>query len=303
MKKLSICLLLVGLVSCGNQEKKSDNKTTVGVTTITLQHQFFIDIDRGIKDFAKENNFNVIVNDPNQDTLRQTAAVEDFIQKDVDGIIIISIDGTTIIPTVEEAAKTTPIVTIDAVVNSDAVTAHVGTVNEDAGYQLGLHMKDHIAKNLNGKAKIGIVTFLESPIQQDRIVGFKKALEGVNVTFLNPLPGYDREKALSTVESMLQANPDLDIIYATAENAVLGAKAALESANNTKVKIAGFDLTPESADGIKKGTIVSMLQQQPYEMGRIAGAAILKAINGETLEKSIPTPVIVYDINNINEYK
>ncbi len=312
MKKILFYLLVLvsvfGVASCskgGSSASTSDGSKplTIGVTTITLQHQFFIDIDNGIKDVAKEHNVQVLVNDPNQDTIKQTSAVEDFLQKGVDGIIVMSIDGTTIIPTVEEAAKTTPVLTVDAVVATDAVTSHVGTVNEDAGYELGLHLKDYINENLGGKAKIGIVTFLESVIQQDRIKGFKAAFEGMDVQFLNPLPGYDRETALSTVESMLQANSDVDIIFATAENAVLGAKAALESANNTRVKITGFDLTSESADGIKSGVIVSMLQQQPYMMGKIAAETMLKIINGETVDASIPTPIIVYDINNINDYE
>lgn len=301
MKKvlITLCLLIV-FGGCANKQAA---KQKIGVTTITLQHQFFIDIDRGIKEVAEQNGIEVIVNDPAQDAARQTSAVEDFIQQKVNGMIVISIDGTTVVPAVEEAFQKVPVVTIDAVVKTDKITSHVGTVNEDAGNQLGAYLKKHITEKLNGKAKVGIITFLESPIQQDRIRGFRKALEGVNVTYLNPLPGYDREEALSSVESMLQANPDLDIIFATAENSVLGAKAALESAKNTKVKIVGFDLTPESADGIKSGTIVAMLQQQPFEMGRIAMNTLIKAMNGETVEKTIPTPVLIYDAQNIAEYK
>ncbi len=58
-----------------------------------------------------------------------------------------------------------------------------------------------------------------------RIDGFKDALKGsANVKILNSQPGYDREESLNTVENLIQSNPDVDIIYATAENSVLELK-------------------------------------------------------------------------------
>ena len=294
---MAICFACLGYSSMAKD-------LTIGVTTITLQHQFFIDIDEGIKSAAKERGVQVMVNDPNQDAAKQMAAIEDFVQKGVDGMIVISIDGVTAIPAIEDAAETMPIVTIDAVVDSDSVTSHIGTINEVAGYKLGKFAKDYIKEHSPDGAKIGIVTFLESPIQQERIAGFKRGFEGCeNIEFLNPLPGYDREEALNTTEAMLQANPDLDYIFATAENGVIGVKAALESSENTTTKIFGFDLTDESADGIKSGTIIGMIQQQPFEMGRIATNVLLDAIEGKKVEKLVPTPVLLYHKGNINEYK
>ncbi|MGO0914044.1 substrate-binding domain-containing protein, partial [Clostridioides difficile] len=115
--------------------------------------------------------------------------------------------------------------------------------------------------------------------------------------------GYDREESLNTVENLIQSNPDVDIIYATAENSVLGAKAALESAKNKDVKIVGFDLTEEASSGITDGTILAMIQQQPKEMGRLAVEAVVKAIKGEKVEKNIPVPALLYDKENIKDFK
>ncbi|WP_234779838.1 substrate-binding domain-containing protein, partial [Clostridioides difficile] len=235
-----------------------------------------------MKEKAKELGVKVIVNDPDQDVAKQTSAIEDFIQQNVDGMIVLGTDNSAIVPAVEGAFEKMPVVTVDAVLNTENITSYVGTVSYDAGKKLGEYTKKYIDEKLGGKSEIAIVTDLKSQIQMQRIDGFKDALKGsANVKILNSQPGYDREESLNTVENLIQSNPDVDIIYATAENSVLGAKAALESAKNKDVKIVGFDLTEEASSGITDGTILAMIQQQPKEMGRLAVEAVVKAIKGE----------------------
>ncbi|HGM1530706.1 TPA: substrate-binding domain-containing protein [Clostridioides difficile] len=306
-------ILAIGMLTGCSMKgpSKSDNKggsdkkdLTIGVSTITLQHQFFIDIDEGIKEKAKELGVKVIVNDPDQDVAKQTSAIEDFIQQNVDGMIVLGTDNSAIVPAVEGAFEKMPVVTVDAVLNTENITSYVGTVSYDAGKKLGEYTKKYIDEKLGGKSEIAIVTDLKSQIQMQRIDGFKDALKGsANVKILNSQPGYDREESLNTVENLIQSNPDVDIIYATAENSVLGAKAALESAKNKDVKIVGFDLTEEASSGITDGTILAMIQQQPKEMGRLAVEAVVKAIKGEKVEKNIPVPVLLYDKENIKDFK
>lgn len=105
-------ILAIGMSTGCSMEgpSKSDNKggsdkkdLTIGVSTITLQHQFFIDIDEGIKEKAKELGVKVIVNDPDQDVAKQTSAIEDFIQQNVDGMIVLGTDNSAIVPAVEGA--------------------------------------------------------------------------------------------------------------------------------------------------------------------------------------------------------
>ena len=219
-------------------------------------------------------------------------------------MIVLGTDNSAIVPAVEGAFEKMPVVTVDAVLNTENVTSYVGTVSYYAGKKLGEYTKKYIDEKLGGKSEIAIVTDLKSQIQMQRIDGFKDALKGsANVKILNSQPGYDREDYLNTVENLIQSNPDVDIIYATAENSVLGAKAALESAKNKDVKIVGFDLTEEASSGITDGTILAMIQQQPKEMGRLAVEAVVKAIKGEKVEKNIPVPALLYDKENIKDFK
>lgn len=294
-------LIISSLTGCGKSNK--DKKKVIGVTTVTLRHQFFIDIDQGIREAAKEANVELIVNDSNVDPQKQTSAIEDFIQKGVDGMVVIGTDPSAIVPAVEEANKKIPVATVDMKLTTDNILTFIGTENKLAGKQLGDYTKKYIQEKLGGKAKIAVVSWLESSIQQQRIEGFKEAFKDMpNVKILNAQPGYDREKSLNTVENILQAESDVNIIYATAENSVLGTLAAIDSAKKDKVKIVGFDLTKEAGEGIKSGKIIAMIQQQPKEMGKIALKAVLDKISGKVVNKNISIDALLYDNNNIDKF-
>jgi len=303
--------IMAGCGSSGGGEQSSSTppaagekkEITIGVSTATLRHQFFIDIDNGMKKAAEEAGVKLLVNDPNLDLAKQVSAVEDYMQKGVDGLILLAVDNAGVVPVVEEAKdKGIPVITADSVVPSDKVDTFIGTENYEAGKQLGEHLKKQI--EANGKdVKIAVVTHVQSFVQKERLRGFKEVLaDAKGVEILNDQPGYDREKSMATVENILQANPDVDYIYATAENSVLGALAALESANNTKTKIVGFDVTPEAAEGIRNDKILAMIQQQPEKIGEAAVKAALEAINGKTLDKNISIPVVLMDKSNVDEY-
>lgn len=298
-------LVLVAACSSGAANKKEEGQLTIGVSTITLQHQFFIEIDKGIKKAADELGVKLLTNDPNQDLAKQVSAVEDFIQKGVDGLVLMATDNAGVIPVVEEAdGLGIPVVTADAVVDSSAVTTFIGTANYEAGEELGKHFKKYLEKNkTEEEIKIGIVTSIKALVQQERLKGFKDALKDVeNVVFLNDQPGYDREESMRTVENILQANPDVSYIFASAENGVLGSLAALESANAKDIQILGFDVNKEAAIGIKNGHILAMIQQQPELIGETALRTVVDAINGKEIEKNISVPVILMDQTNVGEY-
>ncbi|MCG7335757.1 substrate-binding domain-containing protein [Sporosarcina sp. ACRSM] len=303
---MAFTLLIATACSSGTANEKEEGQLTVGVSTITLQHQFFIEIDKGIKKAADEMGVKLLTNDPNQDLAKQVSAVEDFIQKDVDGLILMATDNAGVIPVVEEAdGLGIPVVTADAVVDSPGVTTFIGTANYEAGEELGNYFKKYLEENKKAdeKIKVGVVTSIKSLVQQERLKGFKSALEDVNnVEFLNDQPGYDREESMRTVENILQANPDVDYIFASAENGVLGSLAALESAKTKDIQILGFDVNKEAAIGIKNGHILAMIQQQPELIGETALKTVVDAINGKEIDKNISVPVILMDQKNVNDH-
>jgi len=283
----------------------------IGEVTCTMRHEFFQALHAGIVDAANEIGAEVMLIDPELSIEKQIQGIEDLIEAGVDAIIVIAITGDTVVPVVEEAAKKgIVVVAVDEVIPSDKVVTFVGTPNFEAGKKLGDLARKYIQTKLAGKkVKIAVVRDLGSTIQAQRTEGFLAALRGLeNVEFVGEYQGYDRDKAFATVSDLLVAHPDLSIIYAPAENAVVGAFAALETMGRSDVKIFGFDMTEEAVRGIKKDVILGMAQQQPYLLGVVGmQSAMIKLIGKKTLGSDwLPpkrlVPVKIYTPENINEY-
>jgi len=125
------------------------------------------------------------------------------------------------------------------------------------------------AHNASGKAKIEIVTELESGGAKD--IGFKAA------------------------EDALQAHPDLRGVFAINDPAALGARGALEKAGKAQqVVIIGFDGQPEGKQAIKDGKIYADPIQFPDKMGVQIVDAIVRHSKGETLPPQMLIPTSLY---------
>src|SRR5262249_39573953 len=125
------------------------------------------------------------------------------------------------------------------------------------------------AHNASGKAKIDIVTELES--------------------------GGAKDQGYKATEDALQANPDIRGIFAINDPAALGARAALEKAGKTaQVKIIGFDGQPEGKQAIKDGKIYADPIQFPDKMGIQIVDAIVRHSKGETLPPQMLIPTSLY---------
>ncbi|MGE5553400.1 MAG: substrate-binding domain-containing protein [Betaproteobacteria bacterium] len=307
MKKVRWLIpVLVLTLSMGLSLAAAAKKPVLGMTTITLQAEFFQQVSKGLHDAAKKYGVDIVENDPQYDASKQTAAIENFMERKVDGIIVLAVDPVGVIPAIKEAVKAGfPVIAVDAQPKTDAIATFIGTANYDAGKEMGEWVAQYIKKHMGGKANIGIVSAFNSPIQLDRQRGFEevvKKLPGVKIVSI--VDGKNvREEALAAAENLITANPNLDLVYGTGEPAVLGALAAVKSQNAKKVKIVGWDLTDESIAGLKQGTVLAMVQQDPYREGYLAVENMLKVLKGQTLPKTIAVPVKIYTKDNIATFK
>lgn len=294
-------------VSSNKVETSSSKETTLSKKTITVgfsnwskSFEFYVDLEKGMQEVADAEGVTLLVKDPNGDLAAQTKNLEDFITQGVDGIIIVPIDSKAAITEVEMVnGKNIPVVTTDIAVEGGIIASHIASDNRLGGELAA----DFIGKQLNGKGKIAIINNPTITSVIEREEGFtekiKKDYPGIEIVSVQSGES-KREKAMSVTENILQTNPDLKAIFSVNDMMALGALQAVQAAQKDKdIIIVGFDATEEAVKYIKEGSALrASVAQKPIELGKATMEAMLKAINGEPVEKNISVPVELVTIDN-----
>jgi len=303
----SLCLAVALLCPVALFAQGTAKKMSIGLVLINLQAKFFNDINAGAQDAAKKANVNLQVIDGNNDPSAQVNAVETLTQQKVDGIIMVAIDVKGITPALQDAAKNgVKVVAVDAKVEDPSVKAFIGVDNAKAGADFGDFVGKYITESLGGKAKIGIIGALNSFIQNQRKDSFIDAVKKVpGVTVGNTVDGQNvQERALAASENLVTSSPDINVIYATGEPALIGAVAALEAQGATKrVKLFGWDLSKQAVKAMDDGYLIGLVQQNPYQEGVEAIDALVKLGQGQEIPSFIDVPVEFVTTKNLEKYK
>jgi simple sugar transport system substrate-binding protein len=147
--------------------------------------------------------------------------------------------------------------------------AYIGQGLYESGYELG----KRAAEKLTGGS---VVAFIATPGAlniQPRIDGCQQALKdsGKPVTFTSVAADADVPKALSIIDAYINGHKNLAGILAVDAGDTQSVGQTVKKYNmrsNGTLKVAGgFDLTPESLNGIKDGSLDFTIDQQPYLQG------------------------------------
>ena len=94
----------------------------------------------------------------------------------------------------------------------------------------------------------------------------------------------DFSKSLAVSENILTAHPELHAIFASNESSTVGAAQALKG-RKSKVKLVGFDSSPQMIEDMKAGVIDSLVIQNPFRMGYEATKAAVDQLEGRPVIK------------------
>lgn len=222
-----------------------------------------------VEEFAKKGiKINMIWDQPPKaDVADQNARIEANIGRHPDGLAVACLDQATNVELLKESVKA-GINTITFNSFCDDAFPFIGPKSsEQDGFDLG----DFLAKRLNGKGKIAILSgSLTASDHVQRITGFKKALAAhpdMKIVFEQP-DNDILENAVSLTENALSANPDLDGIFAADASNPIGAARAVQNAGKAgKVAIVGMDDLPEAVDFVCSGVIDALKAQRQWDMG------------------------------------
>jgi len=265
------------------------------------------EIDReGGDKFAK-----LVVQAPTSNTTslqEQPNILEGLIQQKVDVIALSTEDQDAMQPYIAAAAsKGIPVFLFNQAVVSKNDPYYVSNVSYDqyqASQRIGEWTIKHFAKEDN--TKIAVIEGYPGLLNDQRLNGFKDSIaKASNLQIVASQPAdWTRAKGQSVMENILQAHPDVQMVYGLYDEMALGALAAVKAAGKLdQVTVVGFDNTADANASIKAGQLQATVDTAAKAMGGSLGKAIDSfVVEGETVPRSILEKAKVYDQSNINTF-
>ena len=291
MAVLMMSVMLIAGCSSGEEAApaaKKDGATTIGFSISTLNNPFFVSVKDGVEAKAKELGVNVKIVDAQNDPAKQANDVADLLQQGVTVLLVNPVDSAAISTSVEAANKANiPVIALDRSADKGNLASLVASDNVKGGEMAAEYIINKLGEGVKVAELEGIPG---ASATRERGEGFHKVADQKLNVVAKQSADFDRTKGLTVAENMLQANPDIQAIFAQNDEMALGAIEASKSAGK-QIFIVGFDGTDDGIKAVENGTMAATIAQQPELMGQQGVEAAVKLAKGEKIEAKIAVPL------------
>ncbi len=306
LKKMLVLLLVAALATSlfasgasESKESSGEQKIKLAYVSMNLANPWNIAVKNGFEAACKELGVEYISIDSEYKVDKQVSDLENLINARYSGFTFTPIDPNATRDIVE-TAKEKGIATASIAQMQDNVNL-IYTLDEyDYGYTIGKQAGEWIRDNLGGEAKVAIISQdnVESVIPrgngvQDGILEFAP-----NAQIVARQAGDTPEGGLKIIESVLQSNPDLNVVVATNDSGGIGGYQAMVNAGKSGKNYAVFsgDATSEclalmrEPDSIYRGTVDLFPYKGGYESAQILYKYVTEGIPAE--QETIMLPYV-----------
>jgi simple sugar transport system substrate-binding protein/ribose transport system substrate-binding protein len=284
------------------EEAAAEKRLVAGV--VFQSDTFMQTTQAGMQAAADEIGAELILGNTENDLAKESSMIDDYITRGVDAIVItpISSDGSVAaLKKAKEAGIT--VVCFNTCVSEEGIaSAFLVTKNEDLGDKTGAAAVKFIEEELGGEAKIGILNcdqFEGCPPRKEGFLAQVSQLPGVEV--VADQAGWIADDAVPVSEAMLQANPDINLLWSANEGGTVGHALAVQSSGLAgEVFVFGTDMNNQMAQMLQSddGILQGVTGQAPYQMGYDAFKVAMDVLDGQSVEAFQNTPTIFFGRGN-----
>lgn len=305
-KLLSVLILVacaVSLAACSKVYFRSDEKRKVIDVIVKMKEaEFFKTVRAGAEAAGKEFDVDINYNAPDdeRDIEGQILLVNEAVGRKSDAIVLAAGDYKRLAGVVEKAAKAKiPVIIIDSALDSDSITSFIATDNKAAGRTVA---KKFIEIS-GGKGNLAIMNFVKGSASADeREEGFMEVIGKYPDVKVVAKEYCFSDSTLSSelTRKILNEHSDINAIVGLNAMATEGVARIIQSLGlESKVKIVGFDSTPEEIDFIEDDVIQATIVQRPFNMGYLGVKYAVMASEGKSVPKVVDTGSTVIDKSNL----
>lgn len=300
MFTIAVLTVLASFVGPAATPTQAQKGYTIGLSMHFMRDDYAVCVVDAVEAVAQKYGGSVVATDANADPQKQLADVENLVAQNVDALIVVPFDEKAILPGLEKAhEKGIPIVAITHIPNADFI---VSTVGGDGDYQNGRATGEFLVAQLGGKGKVAVIELNFSLWRIDeRVRGFEEAIADTDIEIVDRQAGVAQDEVQNIVQNILVAHPDLDGIWCTFSNQIVGASDALQAAGKSDVALTGIDADKAIMARINEGWITGTAAQFPEVHGRLAAEAAFRHLMGWEIEKEYDVPVMMVTKDNLVE--
>jgi len=260
----------------------------------TVQNNIF---KRDIQQYG--DNYKLVIQDALQDNSKQISQIENIILQGVDLLIVAPNEAAPITPVVKKAHDSgIKVICLERNLVEPVYDMFVGADNVAIGEMAGEFVKNYLEENsIESPIVVEMKGLLGTKPQDERHQGARKHIDTVaGVTVIEEVANWLQDEAKKRMETLLQANPKIDVVYAHNDPMAVGCYLAARDAGREKEMIfVGVDGLGGPAGGVKKvmdGVLACTFIYPPCASEALEYG--IKLLNGEDLPKEVilePTKV------------
>jgi len=305
---LSVVMVVTMLGGCGGA---SNNKTssgdggsgdgkkdliTIGFSQVGAESDWRTANTESMKStFTAENGYRLIFDDAQQKQENQLKAIRNFIQQEVDYIVLAPVTESGWDAVLKEAKDADiPVIIVDRMVDvsdDSLYTAWVGSNFKLEGQKACAWLKAYQdAKKIDKINIVDIQGTIGASAQIGRTEALNEAVKANGWNLLAQQTGeFTQAKGQEVMESMLKQYKDINVVYCENDNEAFGAIDAIEAAGKTvgpdgDILVMSFDTTKAGITDTQSGKIILNTECNPLHGPRVE--EIIKTLeSGGTPEK------------------
>ena len=301
-KKMVTALLAVSMLaglSAVNVMAADDDTITVGFSQVGAESDWRTANTESMKStFSEDNGYELIFDDAQQKQENQLTAIRNFIQQEVDYIVLAPVTETGWDTVLQEAKDAEiPVIIVDRMVDvsdDSLYTAWVGSNFKLEGQKAMAWLDAYLEAKGRGDEEINLVDIqgtIGASAQIGRTEGFDEAVEAHdNWTTLAQQSGeFTQAKGQEVMESFLKSYDDIDVVICENDNEAFGAIDAIKAAGKTcgpegDIIVVSFDSVKAAFESMIAGDLNATFECNPLHGPRVA-EIIQKLEKGEKVEK------------------
>lgn len=302
---LFVIVTLVLLLPACNRSAPGDERPRMAVIISTLNNPWFVVLAESAAERARELGYEASIFDSQNNSAREAEHFDNVIAMGYSAILFNPTDADGSVLNVKRAKEAgIPTFCMDREINSrDAAATQLLSDNFTGCVKLGQYFVRQMNKKGNYVEILGLVGDNNT---WNRSNGFHSVVDefpGLKMV-AQQSADFDRNKAMDVMETIMQAQSDIDAVFCGNDAMAMGAyQAVLAAGKANDIKVFGFDGADDAVKGVAEGKIAATVMQFPVLMSRTSAELADQYIKGKRdFTSKTPVEVILITPDNVQQY-